>query len=139
MAIRVLNPTASDLPTVAIDYAARLKTLEGRVVALLDNGKINGDDYFAIDASVNIGRSGYVNGDFNVSGAINGDDYVIIDDSYTQNMQQPVSSYSSHLRLSAIALTAGIAVLIGAYVFLAARGDVFAGTAPLEFKPDGQT
>src|SRR5881392_1030486 len=42
MAIRVLNPTASDLPTVAIDYAARLKTLEGRVVALLDNGKING-------------------------------------------------------------------------------------------------
>ena len=33
MAIRVLNPTASDLPTVAIDYAARLKTLEGRVVA----------------------------------------------------------------------------------------------------------
>ena len=51
-------------------------------------------------------------------------------------MQQPVSSYSSHLRLSALALTASIVVLVGAYLFWAASDGVFAGTAPLEFKPD---
>jgi hypothetical protein len=51
-------------------------------------------------------------------------------------MQQPVSSYRSHLRLSALALTASIVVLVGAYLFWAASDGVFAGTAPLEFKPD---
>jgi hypothetical protein len=51
-------------------------------------------------------------------------------------MQQPVSSYRSHLRLSALALTASIVVLIGGYLFWAASDRVFAGTAPLEFKPD---
>ncbi len=50
-------------------------------------------------------------------------------------MQQPVSSPSSHLRLSALALTASIAVLVGAYLFWSAGDGVFAGTAPLEFKP----
>jgi hypothetical protein len=51
-------------------------------------------------------------------------------------MQQPVSSYSSHLRLIALALTASIVVLVGAYLLLTASDGVFAGTAPLEFKPD---
>jgi hypothetical protein len=50
-------------------------------------------------------------------------------------MQQPVSSLRSHLALSALALIASIVVLVGGYVFLAARGGIFAGTPPLEFQP----
>ncbi|HYO09268.1 MAG TPA: autotransporter-associated beta strand repeat-containing protein [Tepidisphaeraceae bacterium] len=44
------------------------------------NGKLDGDDYFAIDSSVNTpGARGWVNGDFDYNGKINGDDYFIID------------------------------------------------------------
>jgi hypothetical protein len=39
MAIRYLDPT--ERGEVAISYAARLESLEGRVVGLLDNAKVN--------------------------------------------------------------------------------------------------
>jgi hypothetical protein len=47
------------------------------------NGRVNIDDYFAIDRGRAMGLSGYANGDFNYSGGPpNGDDYFLIDAAY---------------------------------------------------------
>jgi len=48
------------------------------------DGKINADDYFQIDSSVNKPSTmvGYNRGDFNYDGKINGDDYFIIDQNF---------------------------------------------------------
>jgi hypothetical protein len=43
------------------------------------NGKIDGDDYFAIDSGVAGGNAAYFRGDFDYNGRIDGDDYFAID------------------------------------------------------------
>ncbi|HYO09098.1 MAG TPA: hypothetical protein VER17_09000 [Tepidisphaeraceae bacterium] len=44
------------------------------------DGRINGDDYFAIDFNVNSpGAHGWARGDFDYNGKVNGDDYFILD------------------------------------------------------------
>ena len=48
------------------------------------DGKINGDDYFAIDSGYAAHASGYVNGDFNYDGRIDADDYFLIDANASQ-------------------------------------------------------
>ena len=45
MAIQVLDPTAEDV-AVETDHAARLTSLQGRTVGLLDNGKIRVRELF---------------------------------------------------------------------------------------------
>jgi len=46
------------------------------------DGKLNGDDYFAIDSHINLAASGWINGDFDYNGFLNGDDYFLIDSNY---------------------------------------------------------
>ncbi len=46
------------------------------------SGAIDGDDYFAIDAGISSGDTGYANGDFNYDGRIDADDYFLIDSNY---------------------------------------------------------
>jgi autotransporter-associated beta strand protein len=48
------------------------------------SGKIDGDDFFLIDAGFNAATDGYVNGDFDYSGTIDTDDYFIIDRNYSR-------------------------------------------------------
>ncbi len=48
------------------------------------DGKIDADDYFAIDSNYNKSGAvfGYASGDFNYDGKINGDDYFLIDSAF---------------------------------------------------------
>jgi hypothetical protein len=48
------------------------------------SGRVDADDYFAIDARYNHSGSefGFARGDFNYDGMINGDDYMLIDYAY---------------------------------------------------------
>jgi hypothetical protein len=48
------------------------------------SGKIDGDDYFKIDAGYLASATGYLNGDFDYNGKINADDYFLIDRNYSQ-------------------------------------------------------
>jgi GH35 family endo-1,4-beta-xylanase len=43
------------------------------------NGKLDGDDYFRLDAGFAARSAGWVNGDFNYDGRIDGDDYFLLD------------------------------------------------------------
>jgi hypothetical protein len=51
------------------------------------DGKINADDYFAIDSNYNKSGvvTGFIHGDFNEDGLINGDDYAMIDMNYSSH------------------------------------------------------
>jgi hypothetical protein len=48
------------------------------------NGRLDGDDFFAIDSHVlqSAAVFGHMNGDFNLDGQIDGDDYFLIDSNY---------------------------------------------------------
>ena len=50
------------------------------------SGRINADDYFQIDSSMNKPSSlvSYFHGDFNYDGKINGDDYFLIDSNFSR-------------------------------------------------------
>ena len=74
---KVWNGQTVDATTVLMKY-----TLAGD--ANLD-GKIDGDDYFKIDAGIAGHLTGYANGDFNYDGVINADDYFIIDSHFNKN------------------------------------------------------
>ncbi len=74
---KVWNGYTVDATTVLMKY-----TLAGD--ANLD-GKIDGDDYFMIDAGIAGHKTGYANGDFNYDGVINADDYFIIDSHFNKN------------------------------------------------------
>ena len=74
---KVWNGQTVDATTVLMKY-----TLAGD--ANLD-GKIDGDDYFKIDAGIASHVTGYANGDFNYDGRIDADDYFIIDSHFKKN------------------------------------------------------
>jgi len=46
------------------------------------DGRINADDYFAIDSGFVLHSTGYQNGDFNLDGLVNADDYFLIDSTF---------------------------------------------------------
>jgi Dockerin type I domain len=48
------------------------------------DGKVNGDDYSAIDNGFNEQLTGWQNGDFNYDGSINGTDYTLIDNAFNE-------------------------------------------------------
>lgn len=52
------------------------------------DGRINGDDYFKIDAGFSAHSTGYGAGDFNYDGKINADDYFLIDSNYNHAQAQ---------------------------------------------------
>jgi hypothetical protein len=92
-------PAASQLTTLAVATAGDIgKTTFGWVsVATSDtlvmytypgdanlSGKIDGEEYYRLDAGFASHRTGYENGDSNYDGKINADDYFLIDRNYTR-------------------------------------------------------
>lgn len=76
------------------------------------DGRVDIDDYFAIDTGYSAGRSGYANGDFNYSGgAPDGDDYFLIDASYV-GQGASIPAPQSVPEPTALALLAGAALLL---------------------------
>ena len=74
------------------------------------DGKINADDYFAIDSHYNKPSvPSYIAGDFNYDGKINGDDYALIDNAFASQTitygPSGVTSVPEPSTLAALALT----------------------------------
>ena len=74
----MLGPAGGTFHGESVDGTAVLVKYTFAGDANLD-GKINGDDYFAIDSGYAAHASGYANGDFNYDGRIDADDYFLID------------------------------------------------------------
>lgn len=79
----VVGPSGGTWNGVSLDNTALILKYTYAGDATL-NGRIDGDDFFAIDAGFSAGNKGYYAGDFDYSQGVDADDYFAIDRNYNK-------------------------------------------------------